>query len=262
MVAAVVAAVSWLLRAGGSVGYNSKQSLLPHGKGKLPDVATLSEYAYDAISVAFVIALIGGYHTYLRALARRNPSAVLSSVAAVARADWVATMMEGRGNGVLAIQTLRNSTMAATFLASTSILLIVGVLSLSGQASSLETAWHHLNIAGSLKPELWLIKVLSLLLTLFSAFFSFSNAIRIYNHVGYMINAQFGLDRKRFTPVQVASELNRGGRYYSLGTRAYYYLVPQVFWLFGPTYMVGSALIMVLVMLPRIDKTPPGTRSS
>jgi len=216
----------------------------------------LVEYANDSIAVLFVICLIGGYHFYLRALARRNPAAVLSSVAAMARADWVATMMEGQGTGVLAVQTLRNSTMAATFLASTSILLIVGVLTLSTQAPSLKTAWHHLNIAGSLSPQLWLTKVLALLFVLFSAFFSFSNAIRIYNHVGYMINAKIGFDHRRFTPAQVASELNRGGRYYSLGTRAYYYLVPLVFWLFGPTFMVGSTLILVLVMLPRIDKTP------
>ncbi|MGD2128053.1 MAG: DUF599 domain-containing protein [Lysobacterales bacterium] len=219
------------------------------------------EYANDAIAVTIVLCLLGGYHYYLRSLARRNPAAVLSSVAAMARADWVATIMEGQGNGVLAIQTLRKSFMAATFLASTSILLIVGVLTLSTQAPSLKTAWHHLNMVGALSPQLWLIKVLALLLTLFSAFFSFSNAIRIFNHVGYMINARAGPDHRRFTPAQVATELNRGGRYYSLGTRAFYYLVPLVFWLFGPTYMVGSTVLLVLVMLPQIDKTPRKMRS-
>ena len=69
-------------------------------------------------------------------------------------------------NGVLAIQTLRNSTMASTFLASTSILLMVGVMTLSGQASALKTTWHYLNLADSLEPELWMITLLLLVLIL------------------------------------------------------------------------------------------------
>ena len=111
-----------------------------------------------------------------------------------------------------------------------------------------------------------MIKLLSLLLLLFFAFFSFTNAIRIFNHVGYMINVQHGINgrdgtrKTPFTPGQIASELNRGGRYYSLGTHSYYYLIPLVFWLFGPLYMIISTLVLVLFMLPRIDKTPPQMR--
>jgi len=243
------------------------------------NTAALAAHSVDAIAVTVVIGLIGGYHAYLRALARKNPSAVLSSVAAIARTTWVETMMADRANAVLAIQTLRNSTMASTFLASTSILLMVGVLTLSSQGPALKTTWHYVNVAGSLGPELWLIKLLVLLLLLFFAFFSFSNAIRIFNHVGYLINVPQDVNRPeganapesvdlrikptrtRFTPSQVASELNRGGRYYSLGTRTYYYLIPFVFWLFGPLYMIGAATVLVLIMLPRIDKTPLPMRS-
>ena len=226
------------------------------------NTAALAEHAADAIALALVIALILAYYAKLRALSRRNPTAVLSSVATIARAAWVETMMADRSNGVLAIQTLRNSTMAATFLASTSILLMVGVLTLSGQGPELKTTWHYLNITGTLSPELWMVKLLTLLLLLFFAFFSFANAIRIFNHVGYMINVQEGVrtpdgsETTRLSPRQIASELNRGGRYYSLGTRTYYLLTPFVFWLFGPLYMVLSALVLVFIMLPRVDRTP------
>ena len=220
----------------------------------------LAAHATDAIALALVIALIAGYYVYLKRLARRNASAVLSSLAAVERTAWVETMMADRGNGILAIQTLRNSTMAATFLASTSILLMVGVLTLSGQGPALKNTWHYLNIAGNLGPELWMIKLLTLLLLLFFAFFCFSNAIRIFNHVGYMINVLDGPGRLHLAPRQIASELNRGGRYYSLGTRSFYLLIPFVFWLFGPIYMVISTLVLVLFMLPRIDKTPAQMR--
>jgi len=96
--------------------------------------------------------------------------------------------MANSSKDVLAIQTLRNSTMAATFLASTAVLLILGTLTLSGQGAQFTNTWHGLNVAGTTAPELWVIKLLLFVLDFFVAFFSFSISIRIFNHVGYMIN--------------------------------------------------------------------------
>lgn len=216
----------------------------------------MHEYTNDFIALAVTVALIAGYHVYLRRLARSNPSAVLSSVATLARTAWVDMIMAGSGNDILAIQTLRNSTMAATFLASTAVLLMVGVLSLSGQATTLKDAWHVLNIAGTPSPEIWLVKLLTILLVLFYAFWNFTNAIRVFNHLGYMLPLNPGSGDAGFSPSQVAIELNRGGRFFSLGVRSYYYVIPLVCWLFGPLYMVAAACILVGIMLPGVDKTP------
>lgn len=46
---------------------------------------------------------------------------------AMARTAWVERIMQNE-DGILAVQTLRNSTLVATFLASTAVLLIIGVL--------------------------------------------------------------------------------------------------------------------------------------
>ena len=77
--------------------------------GTLMATAALTEHIVDIIAFAFVIALIAGYHVYLRSLSRRNPYAVLSSVAAINRTAWVETMMSDRSNGLLAVQTLRDA---------------------------------------------------------------------------------------------------------------------------------------------------------
>jgi len=210
-------------------------------------------YLNDLLAIAVTVIIISIYHFYLRRLVHRNPVCVLSSVATAARTAWVESIMAENDSGILAIQTLRNTTLAATFLASTAILLMLGVLTLSGQGPDLNKSWHHLNIAGSLRPELWPVKLLSLLLFLFFAFFCFSNAIRTLNHVGYMITIKSGHKQPRFSPTQVAGELNRGGRYFSLGVRTFYYLVPVVFWLFGPLYMVVATCLLVGIFLPKID---------
>ena len=145
--------------------------------------------------------------------------------------------------------------MAATFLASTAVLLIMGVMTMSGQGDRIETTWHALNITGGKHAELWLSKLLLILLDLFVAFFSFAMAVRIYNHVGYMINVPLDLNHKMISPAHVAVHLNRAGKFYSIGMRAYYFVVPLVFWLFGPHFMLISSVALVMVLY-RLDRTP------
>jgi uncharacterized membrane protein len=190
----------------------------------------------------------------LRYKIRNNPAYTVQAINIIARTAWVENIMRN-GKDILAVQTLRNSTMAATFLSSTSILLIMGVLSLSGQGDKLDSTWHLLNIIGSRHPELWLVKVLLMLLDLLVAFFSFAMSIRIFNHVGYLLNVPLEMNHKSISPRYVAIQLNYAGHYYSVGMRAYYFLVPLVFWLFGPHLMLLSTLLLIF-MLYRLDRAP------
>jgi uncharacterized membrane protein len=217
----------------------------------------LLNYRNDLIAVVLVAILIIGYEMYLRVVSRRDLLAVLSNAAILARNAWVETVMANHADALLAIQTLRNTTMAASFLASTAILLMVGALTLTGQAHSLQSTWHYLNMFGALSPELSLVKLLAVLLMLFYAFFNFTNSIRINNNVGYMISIHHDNEiRPLFSPTMVASQLNLGSDYFRTGLRTFYYLVPLIFWLFGPVYMVASTLILVFVLLPKVDLTP------
>lgn len=210
-------------------------------------------YMYDLVSFMASASLIIAYHLFLRSKVKKNPVYTVAAINAIARTAWVETIMHEKRD-ILAVQTLRNSTMAATFLASTSVLLIIGVLTLS-EGGKLEATWHVLNMVGAKHPELWLLKLICLLLDLFVAFFSFSMSIRVFNHVGYMINVPLALKHKMISPAHVATHLNRAGKFYSIGMRAYYFIVPLVFWLFGPHFMFIST-IGLLIVLYRIDRAP------
>lgn len=212
-------------------------------------------YGNDLVSLLASILLVVAYHLFLYRKVKKNPTYTVQAVNKIARTAWVETIMHDGKKDVLAVQTLRNSTMAATFLASTSVLLIIGVLTLSEQGGRLEATWHTLNMVGAKHPELWMVKLICLLLDLFVAFFSFSMSIRVFNHVGYMINVPLGLNHKMITPAHVATHLNRAGGFYSIGMRAYYFLVPLVFWLFGPHFMLVSTVGLLLVLY-RIDRAP------
>jgi uncharacterized membrane protein len=212
-------------------------------------------YSYDLISFLISLLILISYNLFISYKIRKNPAYTVQAVNVIARTAWVEEIMQGSGKEVLAVQTLRNSTMAATFLASTAVLLIIGVLTLSSQGDKMEGTWHALNILGAKHAELWLSKLLLILLDLFVAFFSFSMAVRVFNHVGYMINVPLSRKLKMICPAHVAVHLNRAGKFYSLGMRAYYTVVPLVFWLFGPHFMLLSTVILV-VILYQLDRAP------
>ena len=209
----------------------------------------------DLVSFIASTGLVVGYHLYLHFKLGRNPNYTIQAVNRTARTAWVKSIMRDEARSILAIQTLRNSTMAATFLASTSVLLIIGTLTLSGQTDKLQYTWHTLNIVGSSHPGLWTTKLLLLLSNFFVAFFSFAMSIRLYNHVGYQINVPIKSRPAHINCRNVSVHLNRAGNYYSLGMRAYYFSGPLVFWLFGPHFMLAATVVLIAVLY-HVDRTP------
>jgi uncharacterized membrane protein len=206
----------------------------------------------DLTALAVCVALLGCYQIYLIIRVRRDPYYSVQSINMIARSEWVRQIIAKR-EVITAVQTLRNSTMAATFLASTAILLIVGVLTLSEQGEKLGAVWHSLNFVGAVNTQIWTIKVLAILIDLFVAFFSFAMSIRTYNHVGFMLYVPAHMEHPILTADYVAHHLNRAGSLYSIGMRAYYTLVPLVFWLFGPLFMI-VATIGLLFTLNTFDR--------
>lgn len=212
----------------------------------------------DIVSFSVSTFLLMGYHFYLRIKLRQNPHYTIQAVNHTARSAWVKGIMEDESKSILAVQTLRNSTMAATFLASTAVLLIIGTLTLSEQTDKLESTWQSLNILGSSHPGLWTTKLLLMLTNFFVAFFSFAMSIRLYNHVGYHLNVPIKGRDPSINPKSVAIHLNRAGYYYSLGMRAYYFSVPLVFWLFGPHFLLTATVVLIAVLV-HVDRAPRDT---
>jgi uncharacterized membrane protein len=215
----------------------------------------LTTFGNDLAAFTASIALLLVYHRFLAYKVKRNPAYSVQSVNVIARTAWVHSIMNEGKQDVLPVQTFRNSTMASTFLASTSVLLIMGAMSLSGQADKLDSSWHALNVLGAKNAALWQIKLLLILIDLFFAFFSFSMSIRIFNHVGYMINVPPAMNKRMISPDHVAWHLNRAGYFFSIGMRSYHFLMPLVFWLFGPHFMLAGTLGLILVLY-YVDRAP------
>jgi uncharacterized membrane protein len=215
----------------------------------------LEIFSNDLLSFAISAALLLAYHLFLSYKLKRDAAYTIHGVNALARSAWVENIMKSGDKEILAVQTLRNAIMGPTFLASTAVLLIVGTLTLSGQTDKLEETWHVLDVYGAKHPALWQTKVILLVLDFLVAFFGFTMAIRLFIHVGFMINVPLSMNHRPIAPAHVAMHLNRAGSFHSIGMRAYYFAVPLLFWLFGPHFMLGSTVVLIAVMF-RIDRTP------
>ena len=113
----------------------------------------------DVSSFAISALLLALYHLWIRRKVKKDPTYTVQAINRIARTAWVETMMASGKPDVISVQTLRNSTMAATFLASTAVLLIIGVVTLSGQANNLGSTWHVLNAYGAKAPEIFIAKL-------------------------------------------------------------------------------------------------------
>lgn len=211
-------------------------------------------HLFDVLGLVLSLGAVVVYHLYVRWRDRRDPTASALYGMNAARMAWVEGVMR-EGRDILAVQTLRNSTMASSFMASTAILLIIGVLTLSAQGDKMSGTWHALNVLGQPGADIWLLKLLVTLFDLLFAFFAFCLSIRLYHHIGYQINTPADLRREVTQPAHVGAELNRAAIYYRLGMRAYYFTVPLLFWLFGPVWMVLASALLVY-FLYHLDRAP------
>jgi uncharacterized membrane protein len=88
------------------------------------------------------------------------------------------------------------------------------------------------------------------------AFFAFAMAVRLSNHVVFMVNVPESDAHHNLSPEAVARRLNRAGHMFSVGMRAFFFAVPLVFWLFGAPFLVIASAGLVFA-LQHLDRSEP-----
>ncbi|MDP3124922.1 MAG: DUF599 domain-containing protein [Thiobacillus sp.] len=219
-------------------------------------MAAFADFETDLMAFAISAAIVAAYYGFLNMKVRSNATYTIHGVNALARSLWVEHIMRNPSKDVMAVQTMRNFIMGSSLMASTAALLIIGTLTLSGQAENIAQSWHALSFKGSFATELWIIKVMFLLLDFIVAFFAFAMSVRLANHVVFMVNVPQQDAHHNFTPKAVARRLQRAGNMFAIGMRAFLFAVPLVFWLFGPYFLLLSSVGLV-VALYHLDRCEP-----
>lgn len=210
----------------------------------------LRNFEYGLSPAALLLLVI--YHILLYRKIRSDPLKTAQGLARRTRALWVHTIMKG-GRDILAVQTLRNWTMAATFLASAAILIGLGILNIAITADKQGAlSLQMMSDFGSGHPGLWIGKLILLSADFLFAFFNFTLAVRYYNHTGFMINLPVE-DNAEISGEDVIEILDRGGTHYTLGMRGYYLAIPLALWLFGPLWLMAGTVLLIVVLY-RLDR--------
>ena len=206
---------------------------------------------YETIMVVSTAIVIIAYHMHLYRKVRNDSLTTAIGITNHARQLWVEGVIRDRRD-ILAIQTLRNQVMAATFLASTAILVCLGSFSAAFRPGIFMEVSHSLNLLGTKTETLWMFKLMLLGIIFFVTFFNFTLCIRYYNHVGFMINT-FQQNDSTVSAQSVTQVLNHGALHYTIGMRGFYLSVPLALWLFGPIWMLAGSLLLVGVLY-RLDR--------
>lgn len=210
---------------------------------------------FNIISFIVSCVLVLAYYLYLGRKSRRAPGSRVHALNAKIRARWVHRVMSSGKMDILAIQTLRNSLMAANFMATTAVLLIIGILNLSDKIGTWAQESQFSWLANSVSADLWYLKIALLILDYAVAFYCFSTSIRFFNHVGYMINLGCDIQIEETIFKQTCAYLNRAGSYYMYGTRAFFFSLPVIMWFFGPIFLI-PATVALIAGLAVLDKVP------
>jgi uncharacterized membrane protein len=200
----------------------------------------------EIIFAGATFVVLTSYHIYWVVQLRRAPLETYVGLTRHLRHLWVESIMTHKLD-ILAVQTLRNSIMASSFLASTGIIIGLGLLSFLFRPDHIaEVPFDIMAIFTRIKA-LFLIKIMFLIMHFFFAFFSFTLSIRYLNQVNFMINVPIECE-PMLKPDFISGILDRGMMHYTLGMRAYYLSTVVVLWLFGPQWMFLGSLVLVFIL--------------
>lgn len=155
------------------------------------------------------------------------------------REAWFRVVSEQPGSELLAVQTLRNSLMSATLLASTAALALMGTATLA--APSLHD--------GLARPGPRLVLEGVLLALLSASLVATLMAVRFYNHAGFIGGMPVASPaRARWTDAGVRY-VRRASLLYSVGLRQLVLVVPVVATLLLPAAGPVAAVLVVAVLV-------------
>ncbi|WP_200284852.1 DUF599 family protein [Rhabdochromatium marinum] len=212
-------------------------------------VISAETFELSLAGAAFSLLLV--YHLYHAWEVRAHPGRTSFGRNSQARARWAEHVVQTTGTEILAVQTLRNLTMGATLLASTAIVLALGILSFALSSDGVDQLNSIVHIAGVRSHTLAISKALLAVLIYLIGFVSFSLCIRFYNHAAFLLNVP-PPEGASPDPTAAMHAISRGAGAYNFGMRSYYVSIPLMLWLLGPIWLFFGAVMMTLLIY-RLD---------
>ena len=155
-------------------------------------------------------------------------------------------MQDNDKKNILAVQTLRNTIMGSTLMATTSILLCAGLAAIISSTYSVKKPLND-SIFGAHGEFMMALKYVTILCIFLFSFFCYSLSIRFINQVNFLINSPQD-PTSLVTPDYVSELLEKGFLLNTVGNRLFYAALPLLLWIFGPVLVFLCSVTMVPVL--------------
>lgn len=200
------------------------------------------------IATLFPLLCWFAYNYGVPLIERRRPS--LSVIMSMQRRRWVANAAhrESPLDAILA----GNLMGAVSFLASTSVLLVLAIFAAFGQLGALVEALGSVGFGRTYTPAEVQIHLVVMLAIFVLSFFSFTLALRQFNHFCIMIGAMDHSGRVSEAEIEAIAQLNTlAAKNFNNGIRAYYFSVSTVAWFAADWLSIAASLVTVGFLIHR-----------
>lgn len=218
-------------------------------------LSLLSPADYAALLWFFVASI--GYVRFAFGKAQRAPS--LLGAMNLYRRKWMERVVT-RDNRIVDSSLISMLSNVATFLASTTVLILGGLVALLGTTEKAVDVMAELPFAVQGSHRLWEIKVLLLIGIFGFAFFKFTWALRQFNMLGILVGAAPGPGadaREADEFIQRSTDVCvYAGENFNNGLRTYYFGLAALAWFLHPILFAATTAGVVLVLYQREFRSP------
>ncbi|MCW5620366.1 MAG: DUF599 domain-containing protein [Burkholderiales bacterium] len=187
--------------------------------------------AIDVIALGWFFIFWIAYAEFAGRRSKRVPS--LMSVMGEYRREWWARIIE-RDMRIVDTSIVANLANSATFFASTTLLILGGLLALLGTTEKVVAVVQGLPFNARTSTELWEIKILLLLGIFVYAFFKFTWSLRQFNFTSVLIGAAPKVpdhsEREALFIARAAQLATSASESFNYGLRAYYFGLAALTW--------------------------------
>lgn len=209
----------------------------------------------DLVALLFFVSVWVGYTQFARIRARSTYS--LSHILRQLRVDWMRTLTR-KEHQIADAALLGNVERTVTFFASSTVLVLAGVLTLLASADKVVEVMQSIPFTAPTAPDKVQFKLATLSLIFVWAFFKFTWSIRQFGFVSVLLGAapqyrstEFTDEQRETFARQAAKVLDQAGHEYNNGLRADYFSLAFLCWFLHPYLFIGATTVVIFVLYRR-----------
>ncbi|MCL6414516.1 DUF599 family protein [Aestuariirhabdus sp. Z084] len=214
----------------------------------------MTGYWVDGLAVGFLLVTWLGYSLVANYLAKGNPC--LASVLHLYRGDWMRSLLR-RENRIADNGIIANLERNVSFFASTSILVLAGLLTLLNAPGSGMLVLSDLPFTEVTSRQSWELKILVMIVIFVYAFFTFTWSLRVYNFASVLMGGaplfdeELAETERAAYASRLANILSIAAAHFNYGLRAYYFGLATLAWVISPWLFIGATALVVVILYYR-----------